>query len=422
MKSGESRVGIELYFSDQAAIRRLRSSSIAPHLDSFAAELADARYARTTGQIELRLLDKLGGWLRRTRRTAVDLDPDTVGAFLSAYRRRRPLHRGYRRTIWRFLEHLQRQGVALVAPVAAQEESPLMKLERRYESHLRRERGLTAATGKVYGWWVHRFLEEGFGERTLVVTSLSPSEISSFVAKHAGSGGLRRAQLMVTALRSFFRFLVREGETRIDLSVSVPKVPCRSQGAALKHISDREVGQILATCDRATGAGRRNYAVLLLLARLGLRAGEVAGLELEDIDWRSGEISVLGKGLLRDRLPLVPELGEALVAYLRRDRPRSSSRRIFLSLTAPCRGLRGTAVTHIVERAIARAGLTPPFRGAHLLRHSLATNLLRKGRSLEEIGEVLRHRSTATTQIYAKVDLQALRAVAQPWPRMRGAR
>lgn len=422
MKSGESGIGVELYFSNRAAIRRLRSSSIAPHLDSFAAELADARYARTTGQIELRLLAMLGGWLRRTRRTALDLDRDTVGAFLSTYRRRRPLQRGYRRTIWRFLEHLQRHGVAPVAPVAAQEESPLMKLERRYESHLRRERGLTAATCKVYGWWVHRLLERGFGKRNLAVTRLSPSDISSFVAKHAGSGGLRRAQLMVTALRSFFRFLVQEGETRIDLSMSVPKVPCRNHGAGLKYISERQVAQILATCDRSTRAGRRDYAVLLLLARLGLRAGEVAGLELEDIDWRSGEISVLGKGLLRDRLPLVPDLGEALVGYLRGDRPRGSSRRIFLSLLAPCRGLRGTTVTKIVERAISRAGLKLPFRGAHLLRHSLATDLLGKGTPLDEIAEVLRHRSTVTTQIYARVDLRGLRAVAQPWPTMRGAR
>jgi site-specific recombinase XerD len=179
---------------------------------------------------------------------------------------------------------------------------------------------------------------------------------------------------------------------------------------------------ILTRCDRSKPAGRRDYAILLLLARLGLRAGEVAGLELGDIDWRSGEIRVLGKGLLRDRMPLVPEAGEALASYLRRDRPRSSSRRVFLSLKAPFCALRGSTVSHIVERAVSRSGLKPPFSGAHLLRHSLATNLLRKGVTLQEIAEVLRHRSTATTQIYAKVDIQALRSLAQPWPTMRVVR
>lgn len=415
MKGSEARVGIELYFSHPAAIRRLRTSLLASHLDSFAATLAGAGYARITGQIELRLLAKLGEWLRRTRRTVGDLDCATAGIFLSILRRRRALERGYRRTVWRFLEHLQREGVAPVTPLVSHEDSQRMRLKRRYEVYLHTERGLTASTAKVYSWWVNRFLEQRFGKRTPVLTTVSPSDLSNFVAKDAECGGLRRAQMMVTALRSFFRFLVREGETQTDLSNAVPKVPCRSQSAVHKYISARGVEQILATCDRNTSVGRRDYAVLLLLARLGLRAGEVAGLELEDVDWRSAEIVVLGKGLVRDRLPLGPELGKALVDYLRH-RPRSTCRRLFLTVMAPCRDLRGTTVTHIVERAISRSGLNPPFRGAHLLRHSLATNLLHKGTTLEEIAEVLRHRSTVTTQIYAKVDIQALRAVAQPWP------
>jgi site-specific recombinase XerD len=171
-----------------------------------------------------------------------------------------------------------------------------------------------------------------------------------------------------------------------------------------------------------TATGRRNRAVLLLLARLGLRAGEVVALELDDIDWRIGEITIRGKkGLRHDRFPLPAEVGHALVTYLRRDRPDSASRRVFLCLRAPRRPFANrAAITTIVERAVARAGLTPPVRGAHLLRHSLATRMLRHGASFAEIGQVLRHRAAHTTEIYAKVDLEGLRSVVQPWPRTGG--
>jgi site-specific recombinase XerD len=163
--------------------------------------------------------------------------------------------------------------------------------------------------------------------------------------------------------------------------------------------------------------------VLLLLARLGLRAGEVARLQLNEIDWRAGEIHVLGKGQVRDHLPLLAEIGQALVEYLRRDRPGSSCRHVFLRAIAPRRGFASpNTVSTIVQRAIERAGLQPPFKGAHVLRHSLATKLLRRGASMVEIAEILRHRNTATTEIYAKVDLQSLRALARPWAAMGGMR
>jgi site-specific recombinase XerD len=318
MKNVKPGAGIELYLSDRAVIRRLRSGLLGRYLDSFASSLAEAGYARPTVQAKLRLLSKVDGWLRRTKRIAADLDVRAVDATLRTRRRRRRLQRGDRRTLRQLREHLQRQGVVPVPAVVVEKEQPLTELERRYESHLQRQRGLAAGTTKVYGWWAHRFLLQCFGTRPLVLTGLRPSDISSFVVKHAECGGRRRAQLMVTSLRSFFRFLVQEGETGTDLSVAVPRVSCRSQGAPIKYISDTEVEQILASCDRGSPAGRRDYAVLLLLARLGLRAGEVAGLELEDIDWRSGEIRVLGKGLLGDRLPLTRAVGEALAAYLRR--------------------------------------------------------------------------------------------------------
>ena len=168
---------------------------------------------------------------------------------------------------------------------------------------------------------------------------------------------------------------------------------------------------------------RRDYAILLLLARLGLRAGEVVGLELDDIDWLSGEIVISGKGLVRDRLPLLHEVGEELATYVRRDRPQSSCRRVFIRARAPHRGFIGpSAVCTIVQRALARAGLRPPTKGAHIFRHSLATGMLRRGASMAEIGQILRHQVSGTTEIYAKVDFDGLRGIAQPWPDVGGMR
>lgn len=170
-------------------------------------------------------------------------------------------------------------------------------------------------------------------------------------------------------------------------------------------------------CDRRTPTGRRDHAVLTLLARLGLRASEIVKLDLDDIDWRAGEILVSGKGLLRDRLPLLPEIGEALVAYLRHDRPESQCRRMFIRMRAPRHGFANPAtVSTIVRRALERAGLHPSLKGAHLLRHSLATRMVRGGASLAEIGEVLRHRAISSTEIYAKVDSAGLHTLALPWP------
>jgi site-specific recombinase XerD len=178
------------------------------------------------------------------------------------------------------------------------------------------------------------------------------------------------------------------------------------------------VEQILRACDLKTATGRRDRAVLLLLARLGFRAGEVVALELEDIDWRAGEIVIRGKKDLRhDRFPLPADVGQAVATYLHRDRPQSTNRRVFFCMRAPRRAFANkSAVTTIVRKAIARAGLKPPVRGAHLLRHSLATRMLGHGASFAEIGQVLRHRAANTTEIYAKVDLESLRTVVQPWP------
>jgi site-specific recombinase XerD len=227
----------------------------------------------------------------------------------------------------------------------------------------------------------------------------------------------------VSIVRSFLRFLWQAGEISRDLAAAIPPFRRWRLVEVPKYLQAAEVTHLLASVDRTSASGRRNYAILLLLARLGLRAGEVVRLELDDLDWRTGELTVRGKGSVHARLPLPTDVGAALAAYLRTDRPACATRRVFICRKAPHRGLGHAAtVSTLVHAALTRAGLTPPSTGAHVLRHSLATDLLRRGSSLDDIGEVLRHRLRQTTEIYAKVDVDRLRTVAQPWPMPGGAR
>jgi site-specific recombinase XerD len=220
----------------------------------------------------------------------------------------------------------------------------------------------------------------------------------------------------VSATRSFLRYLHYRGLVDSDLSSAVPAVARWSLSTLPKHLSGAQVRQVLQHCDKRTSLGRRDHAILLLLARLGLRAGEVRRLELEDLDWDHGQITVCGKGK-RGRLPLPADVGRAIARYLRQDRPRCACRRVFIQDRAPLDGFHNaSAVAAIVKRALARAGVASARKGAHLLRHSLATEMLRRGASLEEIGEILRHKGADSTAIYAKVDLRSLRALALPWP------
>jgi site-specific recombinase XerD len=297
--------------------------------------------------------------------------------------------------------------------------APVNEFERElqaYSDYLRQERALAEATIFRYIYLVGQFLRSPLVRRRGSVRVLGPADVQVFILRQVTAGSRSAAKLMVTALRSFFRFLRFRGVIEADLAAGVPPVANWRMTALAKSISVEEVRLVLGTCDRRTAKGRRDYAILLLLARLGLRSREVVGLALDDLDWARGELIVRGKWGRMDRVPIPSDVGHALAAYLRKDRPECSTRSVFLRLRAPRRGIAGQAVATIVLRAVRRAGLRPPQSGAYLLRHSLATNMLRQGASLGEIGELLRHGSPTTTQIYAKHDLDGLRMVAQPWP------
>jgi site-specific recombinase XerD len=296
-------------------------------------------------------------------------------------------------------------------------EGPRQNVTHRFRRYLLQERGLSTATLQNYVPFIDQFLSDRFRSKTLNLSTLRAADVTGFVQRHAHRFSPGRAKLLVTALRSFFRYLRHRGEISLDLAACVPTVPNWSRSTLPKFLPPGTVQRVLSRCDRQAPLGRRNYAILLLLARLGLRAGEVVALNLEDIDWEAGQMAVHGKGGRSIQMPLPTEVGEAVAAYLRNGRPRCSSRRVFIRAKAPLGGFASSvAISFIVMRALQRAGVESARKGAHLFRHTLACDLLRQGCSLDEIGELLRHQSPNTTAIYAKVDLTALHSLALPWP------
>jgi site-specific recombinase XerD len=365
---------------------------------------------------QLRLLDHFGRWLDRNTLALVDLHEPVIRRFLEDRRSQGRRRRIDASALQHFLEHL-RDKDAIPSPAPAVDVSPLATLRQRYENYLQKERGLSPVTVTRYWPFSRRFLVERLGNAPLRLRQVVPNDISTFLLRHARSGSPKVVQLMVTALRSFFRFLFRYAETDRDLAAAVPTVPHWRLAEVPKYLTPVEVEQVIQACQRDTSCARRDHAIILLLARLGLRASEVIALELDDVAWRAGVLTVRGKGGYHDRLPLPADVGEAMAIYLRHHRPPCTTRRLFIRTRAPHRGFaQPSSLGAIVCRALTRAGLQPDFKGSHILRHSLATGMLRAGASMDEIGAVLRHRVANTTEIYAKVDVQRLRALALPWP------
>lgn len=392
----------------------LRVGRLASHLDGFETLLGGQGYVPATVRQKIDLLAGFSAWVEKHDVPLGVLGEEHAGRFLTEYRRR--ARRGDAWSIRQFVGYLRNIGRVPVssAEVHSTAEDDLI---RTFAGFLRTERGLSASTLANYLPIVRGFLDEQFGGKALDFDHLRIVDVHRFIVRRAQAGALSRAKLVVTALRSFLRFLQQRGLLATDLAIAVPGVVGWRLAHLPKALPAEQVERLLASCDRGTPAGRRDYAILMLLARLGLRGGEVSAMTLDDLDWDSGEIVVHGKGQRLARLPLPADAGAALVDYLRQDRPVCSTRRVFIRMRAPRRGfVSPSVICCIVRRALKRAGLTPEFKGAHLLRHSLATDLLRRGASLTEIGQLLRHSQPNTTQIYAKVDIVALRAVALPWP------
>ena len=405
---------VSRFYSAPWTLRRLRSGPLGPFMDTLAALLSERGYPWQTGRLQLRLLGELSQWLQRLGLGVGDLDEQRTAEFLAQALLRRGYALRVKAVLGLLLDHLREVGI-LPAPPLKIKETALGRIEREFARHLVEERGLSQSTVGSYLPPIHSFLSEQFGTGPLLLNELGPADVTRFILRYCSS---RRARsCTVTALRSFFRFLLLNGDITIDLADAVPRVAYWRLSGVLKSLPSEQIEQLLESCDRSGPKGQRDYAIFLLLARLGLRAGEVVALCLEDLDWRAGELTIRGKDSRLDRLPMPQDVGEALADSLHHGRPHCSTRRVFVRTRAPYRELADTScVCTIFVRALKRAGLNPAFKGTHLLRHSLASEMLRRGASLSEIGEILRHRLPSTTEIYAKVDLEGLRTLAQPWP------
>jgi site-specific recombinase XerD len=390
---------------------------LSAHIRAFAQWARDEGYARGSRYRHVLLAACFSRWLGQQAISIRRISAEHSARYLRSRARRVQIHRGDAAALGHFVDFLRHDGVIRSMTVARPPQSPVDRAAQAFEHYLRDERVLAEATITYYVRFVREFLTDRFGRGRVTLGRLCAGDVVGFVQRRASRLHVKRAKQLTTALRAFLHYVRYRGDITHDLVAAVPSVANWSMPSIPRAIPAASVRQLLASINRQTAKGRRDYAILLLLARLGMRASEVAFLELDDLDWEGGQITVQGKRGARAALPIPTDVGAAIAAYLRHGRPHSSCRRVFLRTQAPIRGFAGaSAIGRVVQDALERAGVKAPTKGAHQFRHGLATQMLRRGLSLTEIGEVLRHRSPETTTIYAKVDLDALRTLALPWP------
>ena len=391
--------------------RRRKPGRMGPFIDGYRAWLAGRGYAPGTVINMLAMAGDLGRWMDARDFAASDLDRVVVAEFRDAMRTAGMRNVPGAHGLDRLLQYLEHEGVRAASAVPA---TPVEELVQRYRRWLVGDRGLAEATVERYVKLARLFLTQRSTELVHSVENLTGTDIVAFLLRESERLSVGSVKGRVAELRSLLKFLYLQGVTPRPLATVVPPVAGWRDTGVPKAIPAADVQLLLGGCDRSHPIGVRDFAMLMLVARLGLRSAEVARLELGDIDWRAGQIILRGKASRQEGMPLPVDVGEALTAYLTQARPSTRIRQVFLAAKAPMRPIPPGLVSDVTHRACDRAGL--PRIGAHRLRHSLATEMLRRGATIVEVSQVLRHRDLATTAIYAKVDYAALRAVARPWP------
>ena len=401
--------------------RRMYGSRRLSH--GYCAELERLNYIRGTIDVYLRSIRRLFRLMEERKVALGELTPN-VAADLVLQAPGRFSRRQYAIFIVRrFVDYLATQGMAKPPTPPTPAEQARAALHHDWEDYLRRQRGLADNTIIRAAHVIDKFLTFQFGGGVLDFHQIVPDDIAAFLQRQSGHKTPYRDKNQPAHLRNFFQYLFRKGLTATNLALCIPKVAQRYAAQLPRHLAPEQVEAVIAAVQNDCRFRRRNHAMILLLARLGLRASEVIAIQLDDIDWRAGELIVRGKGQRHDRVPIPPDVGEVLADYIRHDRV-STSRALFVS-TRPPRGpfKDGLVLNAILKYAFARSGAKSPcpYVGSRVLRHSLATNLVRNGASLAEVSDMLRHRSWASTLIYAKVDIEGLRSIAQAWPDAGGA-
>lgn len=402
------------FFAEPYALKRWKRGPLGPYLDGFAHRLHECGYSPAVGGNYVRCIGHLSHWLAGEGFEARQLDEHKISDHLRTVQHRRGVvvssapHRF-------FLSYLREIGV--IPRPGPETTSRIDRVVDEYVDHLRQVRGLAESTLIHRRLFTRRFLAERFGDESVRLSRLSAQDVIRHIQVHMEEYSVLYRSQIVLVLRDFYRFLHLASHVRKDMTSGIPTLPRWKPTPRPEYLDRSEMDRLLAACERMTPQGLRDYAILVLLIHLGVRAGEVRGLTLDDIDWQACRITVFGKGGKRRQLPLLHEVGEALAAYLKNGRPPSPSRNVFLRTRAPWTGLScSSGIYKIVDRALKRAGLNPSRRGPHLLRHSFATHLRGQGATLPDVGRMLGHDDVHSAQVYAHVAPNELRAIVEPWP------
>ena len=396
----------------------LRQGPLGAFIDELATVLLEKGYQEKYLSLRFAVIGKLSRWLIQKKITLCDLTHHQIDQFIQHRSKQTSfVGRGDIVTVDTLIEVLRNHGCIPTTEPEEKSENEIEEIVGLYNQYMVEEQGLSPATISCYLIRTRHFLSDVFYSNPITFNTVCAQNITEFVLKYANEHSSVVSSLMVTSLRSFFRFLLLRGKIAVDLASCVPTVANWKNNRIPQYLSAQELEHLLEHSKGETPLKVRNHAILLLLSRLGFRASEVIRLTLDDIDWIHGEIIIRGKGARQTRFPLPVDVGEALVAYLKNVRPSCSTRKFFICSKPPLKSLgNSSTVSSIVHRCLKKAGLNPPKKGAHLLRHTLGTECLRKGATLPEVGEILRHRHVDTTAIYAKVDFVRLETITQPWP------
>ncbi|MFK5950846.1 MAG: site-specific integrase [Methylococcales bacterium] len=410
---------LEQIFKSKSTIQKLRSGILGQQIDDFATYFVAQDYSQKTFRSRFGLISKLSIWLQAHKLKLNDFNEKQISQFIQ-YRKKTTsnfIGKGDGKTLQLLIEFLRNKGVIPKQKTPAPENESVEKLIQEFSLYLLEEKGLFASTIKRNGDVIRQFLLKLLGQQTFNPQKLTRSLLLTYISNCREHYSSKTTQLIASILRSFLHFLLMRGEIKTDLAQCIPSLHGYRAAHLPVFLTQEQIKKLLSACDQSTSSGCRNYAILLLLIRLGVRASEVLKLSLDNINWQQGNIQIEGKRKKRRVLPLPYDVGTAIATYLKKARPHCLSRQVFIRSRAPFQSLHNSStISSIVRRALITAELSPQHQGAHLLRYTAATEALRCGATLFEIGDLLGHCSVDTTALYTKVDIVRLKEIAMPWP------